>query len=558
MKKKLIEAMDNPEYIKGMKGVVAVVRSPEKGLITLDVMEVKTRNVKVRVCLTDKEYANYYPESGMWDGKQIDTVFENNRWGMGDIKIYNIPVLEKAFERKDVREQCWLYEIKGRESLISYGKRKRSEDRKEMQCQQRNNPLPDITDEERKWLINYVEPFHFLYYKRHGRYADIACSNCGKSGTVLTNPVTLEEYAKRNMPAPRHMEYTNCPWCGRSVQCRSEGRSRNTEIKEEYKYILYPDGMGSVVIRYFEIWKACWGSSQKAGESIHVYELARVWNLNGKQQKDWNKGDEQQEDWDYKNICSMNPLKMKTGKVYRGNLDFLKETDMKYACIDQALANNDYENMEEYIGCYNKYPIMEMLTKLGMTKMRQYVLNNWRWTEKLDPKGKTPAQVFRVTKQRFADLKRNNGGIELLELYQLEEQTGKRFTPEEERCVNELELSLENLRVILQYAKPVKLLNYIKKQIDIAGADYIGADRQNETAALYVDYVKMCVKNERDMTNPHKVYPENLVIAHDREYMRMNNLKQQKEKEEKTKRILTLRKKQHSITEDIGIRMISI
>ena len=540
MKKKLIEAMEPVKRPKGKKGTIAVARIPVEGLLTIDILAGK--NVRVRICVTKTEFANYYPAAGIWDNKQAtDDICD--RW----MKKENVVGWKKIEEVLGVKVEGYpLQEVGWYESDIEQRKRERTEQRKAEACRQRNDSIPEVTDQEGEWLTHYVDSYHCMVYKRHGRYVDVACSKCGGSGTFLTKLITLEDWARPRMEEiPVHNEYRDCPMCKARVQCKAEGKFTKGELENDHKYILYPDGKGSVVVRYFDIWKNIQGNVYRAGEHIEVTETARVWWIAGKEQVDWHKVNIWQESdyWDYKNLSGMNNMTMHAGKTYRGNLDFLQDTDLKYAMIPEALIQNDYENMQEYIGAYRRYPMLEMLTKLGMWNIRHHVLMHWRYTSILNPDGKTPAEVFRITKKRFADLKRRNGNLQLLEMYQLEKEVGYQFSEDEENVVNRLGLSFNEMTMVLQYAKPVKLMNYIEKQMKVVGADYVGrTDKLYETVTMYVDYIRMCVTNDRDMTNPHKIYPAELEAAHDREYVRMNKNRSEAEKKEKNRKNPNIKK----------------
>lgn len=537
MKKKLIEAMEPAKRPKGKRGTIAVARIPVDGLLTIDILEGK--NVQIRICVTKTEFANYYPATGVWDNKQATSDI-CDRW----MEKENVVGWKKIEEVLGVKVgEHPLQEIKWHEEDIERRKREQTEQRKLEACIQRNATLPEVTDKEKEWLTHYVDTFHYLIYKRHGRYVDVACSSCGQTGTFLMKPVTLEDFVRPILlDVPKHNEHGDCPFCKVRVQYKAEGRFSKYERKEDHKYILYPDGNGSVVIRYFDVWKRSGGSTENAWEEEYICETARVWNLERGQQVDWHKGDWfGRGSWDYKNLVGLANLTMRAGETYQGNLDFLKDTDMKYACIPEALLNDDYENMENYIGAYRKYPILEMLQKLGMGNMRAYILNNWRWDNRLDPNGKTPAAIFKITKQRFNDMKNQNGNVELLELFQLEKEIGRCFQEAEVKAVNRLSLSYADMQMIFQYAKPVKLMNYIEKQMPEIHP-FQAPNKRRELASLYVDYIRMCVINERDMTEPHKIYPAELEAAHDREYVRMNKNRSEAEKKEKNRKNPNIKK----------------
>ena len=84
-------------------------------------------------------------------------------------------------------------------------------------------------------------------------------------------------------------------------------------------------------------------------------------------------------------------------------------------------------------------------------------------------------------------------------------------------------------------------MNYIEKQMPEIHP-FQAPDKRRELASLYVDYIRMCVINERDMTDPHKIYPADLEAAHDREYVRMNKNRSEAEKKEKNRKNPNIKK----------------
>lgn len=524
MKKKLIESMDAPKIPKGKTGVIGIARTPEEGLFTIDVVNVNSKEIYVRICLSKTEYMNYFPDKGIWNSKKIEYLFcEELQLGTEYIymQIVNNSKLTKFMEKDTI----WQYQ-----NNLDWKKRQRAVQYRADRCKQRNSTVRELNDAEKRFLLQYVEEFHFLYYRRKGRKVQLACSACGKQGEYYVDAESPIEMIRTLWDTPYHNNFTDCPMCNKRVQYKAAGKTKGTLEIRDSKYIVQGHN-GGLVVRYFEPQVFIVGDELHAKESTSITEVARVFFKDRKEQKDYHKCDWMGKlFWDDCNLAGMANITMKAGKVYKGNFDEIEQSEYKYACVREKIFNNDYINIIGYLGAYNYLPALEMMHKLGMTKLKHYVVEYGRYSGLFNPNGKNGPEIFKISKQRFNDMVHLNGDENMLRLFQYEKKHDKRFTNEEIHIMQTAKVSIDQLQHLLRYATPVKLVNYMKKQ-------------SRSSWREYGDYIDMCERNNRDMSNPHKVYPEDLHEAHQRELTAYNIMQEKVNMEQKNKQNPNIKKK---------------
>lgn len=522
MKKKLIENLPAPRITKNMKDFVVIAREPEKGILTLDVVEVAAREVQVRICVTKNEFANYYPETGKWDNKQISGIMLEMEYSGGLIfyPLYGKSNIQKVLGKKYES----VHEVDCYEREIAAEKRWKTESRKKERCRERNARVPEPDKKMEQWLKRYVGQIHYIYYRRKGRYAQIACSACGHSGKFIMIPETYEEHSQKCLGfKPEHkMGGEPCPFCGIHGSWRAAGKTTGTYPHNDHRYIVDKVD-GSVLVRYFEIEKYIQGTEYVASERFSITEVARSWFTDNKVQKDYRKYDWYRElmFWDDRNLSGLASFVKKAGKVRLKEDNILEGTPYRYSGLEDEIVQNDYTDAENYLMVYQKFPVIEMLGKLGMTRIKENLLECglWRDVDWLLPTAKKAQDIFMVTKQRFNDLCRQNGDRCLLGIYQYEKTHGVRFKDELVELLYACRAAKTQIEVVSGHAKIEKAMNYVSKQMRKAGRGGM-----SECLQEYVDYLKALEQNNRQFTE-HEVYPADLEEAHNREILLLNQKK---------------------------------
>lgn len=530
MKKKLIESMQAPKIKKVTGKIMGIARMPADGLCTVDFVDTEQKSILVRICLTKKEWMNYYPDTGTWDYKDWNDVCPG-------IRLHEANIQNKSYLCRITNGKT----IIAHQKKILWDKQNQRYKKRQEKLEERCARVPELAEGMESWITMGLDMEHWLYYKRRGKYADFACTACGNSGTAVVKPETFEDQIKtRFEETPIHNGFNKCPLCQSYVRAKAAGRTKGVFEKRDYRYIMQAVG-DDVVVRYFEPAKYFDGNEDHAREEVKVYEVARKWVLKNKIQIDYYKYNFYSNTyfWDDCNLYGTANITMHAGKTYRGNLDDIKTTRYQYSMLPEMYLQNDYMDVAEYLNAYNKFPQLEMLVKLRMIKLANYLVENYTWTKVINQEGKTIRQIFGISKKRFDDLRKQNGGIDLLTTYQLEQEFHLHMTDEQVKVITGCSIRKDQLETVLRYSSFEKMYNYVIKQsgVDPEAVTECGqADIQfRETMTRYVDYIKACEDNERPMTDPHEIYPADITEAHNREILLKNNHKNEIEAKKKNR-----------------------
>ena len=248
MKKKAIEKIPYLKLAKTNKrakyiGVTAVKTISHEKHLLLEVYRNKKgeREIPiVRIVLTKKDFGTYFPEKEEWTRQKIVTnkyysstrliwnKAEEGRDTWEETRKKNILQSDEDLER--IKKYCettawrqsdwWEYIEKYQDNITTEASRKAEKRRYEKRQQalkdrmEHTRPLPEKEVLERADRMFFSDR-HYLYYKKHGCRATVACSKCGgvtdarwKEGT------SYESQFERHINEPREGHYGTCPMCG--------------------------------------------------------------------------------------------------------------------------------------------------------------------------------------------------------------------------------------------------------------------------------------------------------------------------------------------------------
>ena len=225
------------------------------------------------------------------------------------------------------------------------------EDKRADRLKEREQNTPPLPKGLEDWAKKTgIGTEHFLYYKRHGRYADIACSACGQvTEAAVRSKDTYEGQFEKIIPVPQHDSVGTCPHCGATGIYKAQGKAKgvwghgmNCFIAQRYK----DDG---AVIRYVEIEKiyrldTFLDEKERmigAGEKMIITEIARTYLEKGKRpQTDYHKFSSYSgEFWDDCNLCGMNNISIKAAKIYPESYKELRTTFLRYSAAEMKSSN---------------------------------------------------------------------------------------------------------------------------------------------------------------------------------------------------------------------------
>ena len=558
MKRKAIEAipfMDvqtdgNHKYTAGAQLIEI------KGVANLIVDVFKAGAAVYRMAFTEKDWAMYDPATENWSKCNIADDYGGMRWreiGANEAKEVQRPYL--AEEQQDlVWETCekwhgksyltkqyysWIQRLQALTDDITFMQKNRRTENRRLRLKEREDNTPELPQDLEQWADSSMFfGTHFLYYKRHGRYVDIACSSCGRVRTVATKRTdSWEGQFETVIQAPKNNDRGICPSCGASGTWKAQGKTRGVYGMKKSCFVGMPYKEKGAVIRYLEIEK-CFRLDElaegkelvmmEASESYIVNEISRAYFEPGKKkvQRDFHKWDGYigQNFWDDCNLDGMNNIKIREGAVYPKTWELLEGTMLQYTGAKEFAHMVREFNLMDYMERYTQYKQIEFMSKMGLSKLVTEMVK-CRLGFIANQYGKTPADFLGINKNRVKQLVAEQGDTDLLEAMQIEHRQEAHWKDYELQFVRMLKKQKNGLYRALQYQTVQKLAN---KLAIWTGVEFVGdicsseAQRLENIANLYFDYLNMREQRGYDLTNTVYLWPHDLQHAHDQMVMEIN------------------------------------
>ena len=534
----------------------------------------------VRIVLTKKDFGNYFPEKGEWTRQKIETDHYYKSWLLWSEPEDRSASWQQAVKRNvlmcqddldRIRNVCnckiwneaeWWKFIYQHEDRMDTEKRRAAEQRRYDRRQQALNDRIANTPElpEKKILERadrlFFQRKHFLYYKKKGSYATVACSACGgvtdgrwKSGE------SYESMFQRQVEEPRERKYGTCPLCGeRGVyKCQGKVKGRYTESTHMFLGQKYKEK--GMVMRYIQVEKA-WNlqfieegngpEMYNASEEIAGVEIARAYFLPGENtQIDYHKHNPYtgKDFWDDRNLYGMGNINIAAGTIMQETFDEMKGTMFQYSALEEWNNQVREVNPIDYFNRYEHTPQIEMLVKMGLTGVVNSLLR-CEYGIVNDTSAKRLDKFLGIRKERVKQLIEKKGDGKLLEVMQMERRMGAEWTDEQVTHLAETGLGRGQIDIITKYMSLQQLLNRISKY---AGAEYetgcsSAESRIGQTATLYADYLNMRMALGYDLNNTVYQQPRNLNNAHEKMVMESNKKEADKRLAEVKERFPNIRK----------------
>lgn len=589
MKKKTIEKIPYltlPKTKKKAKyiGITAFKNIAHEQHLFLEVYKNgENREVPVaRIVVTKKDFGTYFPKSNEWsqgnilpdgyyysDGHRL--IWETNEKGYDTERVKKENVLYSPEDLNRIREMCkdidwgnrewWNYISKHQNNIVA-DKRIRASTRRYERRQQALSDRQNHTQKLPEKVIldradsYYFSERHFLYYKKRGSWADIACSKCGGvSYDRWKSGISYESQFQKQIEEPREGLIGACPLCGAQGEYKCQGKVKGVHEKKIHLFLGQKYKELGMVMRYVEVSKE-WVLEQiceKKGtemsgayEKISGVEMARAYFEPGKKvQIDYHKHNPYtgRDYWDDCNLSGIANIEIKEGHVMGETYKNMSGTMFQYSAMKEYAGRQTSFNPIEYLERYQQTPQIEMLVKMGMDNVVKKMIK-CSYGIVANESGKSMNTFLGIRKQRVRRLKESRGDLELLKVMQMEYRMGAAWTDEQFERIAELHLERGQIEIATEYMSLQQLLNRIAKY---AGCEYgtecTGAvHRLQSTATAYVDYLNMRHELGYDLTNMIYQYPRDLKMAHDRMVMESNQKEMDKRLKEVKQKFTGIRK----------------
>lgn len=564
MKKKQIEkvpylGLKKTSRKKDVKyiGVTAVKNVAHERHFFLEVYENKKECKLVpvaRVVMTKTDFITYLPQSDEWTKQQIernhyniDLIWENEEtrsrtWTQAEKQniLYDksdLERLEKFFKDSHVYNKSdWWEFIKQAQHYITAKRTREAEHRKYERRQQalneRQTHTPELPEEE---LLEEADRFyflrkHYLYYKKRGSYAQIACSKCGGVTEARWKAgMSYESQFERHTEEPREGKTGHCPMCGELGEYKCQGKVRIYHNKTVYVFLGNKYKESGFVMRYIELSKKwvleiCPGEKgdemHGAYEELSGVEIARAYFEEGKKmQMDFHKHNPYsgKDFWDDCNLYGMSNIKVGEGPVLYQTYEEMEDTMFQYCGLKEYMAAVHNANPVDYLERYRELPQLEMIVKLGLIEVaKKLVESKWNIPDLCLPQATRIDSFLRIRKDKVKLIMKEKGDLTMLKILQAEKRLEQHWSEEQVRNLTEIQADYTKLYTAVQLMTVQKALNRIQKY---AGCEFgTGCSRASarlkHTAEIYFDYLAMRQTLGYDLDNTVYQQPRDLEEAH--------------------------------------------
>lgn len=502
----------------------------------------------VRIVLTKKDFGTYWPEKEEWTRQKIkpDSCHGRVIWGeehptWEQEKKENILQSTEDLERikkfckaNVYDEECWWeYIYKHEDDIVTTARRnrehkaymRRQEALADRMAHTKELPEKEILDRADRL---YFHNQHYLYYKKHGCWAHIACSKCGGvTDARWKSGISYESQFQRWTEEPREGHYGTCPMCGARGEYKCQGKVKGTRDKYIHLFLGQKYKENGMVMRYVEVGKKwtlgfIYGDKgpemYNASEELSGVEIARAYFEPGKKvQIDYHKHDlyTGKDFWDDCNLYGMANIAIGAGLIMSETYEEMKGTIFQYSALQEYAKNVREVNPIDYLERYSQTPQIEVLVKMGLTDVVEKLVKCYYGIVD-DENARRPDQFLGIRKERVKMLVDKKGDIGLLKAMQIEKSMQQTWTEEQIEKLAETQLTKERVTMIMRYMTLQKLLNRIEKY---AGCEYgtkcsAAVNRIRNIATTYADYLSMRETLGYDLHNTVYQCPKDLNANH--------------------------------------------
>lgn len=511
----------------------------------------------VRIVLTKKDFGTYIPDQKEWTRRQAENGDDCGRliWAVQSspyMEREKENILQSSEDLERIKKFCkvtvyndarWWEYISGHENDIVITARRNREHREYVR---RKEALADRiahTEElpEKKILARadniYFRNEHYLYYKKRGSWAQIACSKCGGVTDARWKiGISYESQSQRHIEEPREGHYGMCPMCGASGRYKCQGKVKGAHSKKIHVFLGQKYKEQGMVFRYVEVekeWRLGLISDGKdtamynACEKLSGVEVARIYfEPEKKVQKDYQKYNPHtgKDFWDDCDLFGMQHITIDRAPIMPETYEEMKGTMFQYSGLQEYVeGQRKIINPVDYLQCYKKTPQIEILSKMGLIGVVE-LLVSCEYGIVADRDANRLDKFLGIRKERIRQLIKQKGKLKILEVMQMEKRQGQHWTDEQIEHLVETGLEYTQIETATRYMTLQKLLNRIEKY---AGCEYgtecsRASARIRHMATIYTDYLSMRVTLGYDLNNTVYQQPRDLEAAHNKMVVETN------------------------------------
>ena len=519
---------------------------------------------EVRIALNENDFGTYFPKTGEWNRKKImpnggycRTIWEKTGEGNGWREQEKINILQNEKDLGKIRNFCknkiysekhWWEYIQKYQDDITVRERRKTADRKYQRraeaLQDRINHTKELPEQR---ILDWANKtcfgkLHYLYYKKHGSWVQIACSKCGGvTDARWKSGISYESQFQRMVKEPKEGKYGKCPMCGTLGEYKCQGKAKGTYRKQAFYFLGQRYKENGIVLRYIEVEKR-WELELTAGEKgtemqgaceeLSGIEIARAYLKPGEkvqidyQKHSWYEGKDY---WDDCNLAGLSNIVIGEGKILPETYREMQDTAFRYSGLEEYADKGGKVNPIDYLERYQQIPQLEILSKMGLTEIVRRITRGECGVIE-DQNAKRLDDFLGIQRERTDQLIRTGGNGKLLDAMKTEKRLDQHWTEKQVEQMAETGLRTDSAGIALRYMTVQKMLNRIAKY---AGCEYgtkcsTAINKIRRTAITYTDYLRMREERGYDLHNSVYQQPRELQTAHDQMVAEINQEKVEK------------------------------
>jgi len=359
--------------------------------------------------------------------------------------------------------------------------------------------VPKLPREWERWIkkVGLRQNFIFYEYSRNGATQGY-CTWCEKEVPIKN---------------PKHNQKGICSCCHHKIQYKSVGKMKKLVTDEDTAYLVqrYGDGL---VVREFMVKLMVKMSSYK-NPMCQWHERRRFLYDGGFNETEYYYGYDRTTETDRWKEGKLTVMwgsgwriyvPTARGQVYKRNLSRLNSTVLRKTGFPEYVKQAALVNPCEYIESLHGQPILEKISKAGLTQLAMEMVNG---DKRFDYRtAKVLGKSLFIDQSRLKRLREKNGGIHYLKWLQFEKQQDTVITDEVIDWMQKQMIVPENLSFIRNYMSARQVKNYLERQSGENG------EKIKDLVTIWEDYLIMAKRMGKDISDPIVYRTRYLVKRH--------------------------------------------
>ena len=364
----------------------------------------------------------------------------------------------------------------------------------------------DLPDDFNKFILESMKEHYIFYdYDRKGQNTGY-CTCCGHEVTGIN---------------PKYNKEDNCPECKKEIVYKSRARISRIYTNSGAVSLVqnYEDGL---VVRYFRA-STTYDANHynRALEDMHIYEKRRViFNKNNMTTYVWEMYKQRSMKWVTESWATGG---LAGHPLYPKNVAKVFHRTKWPTAYMQMRRNNRYIEICSYLKCELYNPAVEKSVKAGLYKFAKELIGIAYNNKLLDEEQTELAKLLKIDSARLKRLKAINGGVTALKWLQYEKEQNTQWDDKVIQFYEKINFSPDDFDFINYMMSPTKIMNYIKRQIEVTG------ERAGQIRITWRDYLNMAKEAKMDISKEQFYKPKNINEAHGKVIALLNQKDMEKE-----------------------------